>query len=255
MSKKKILLADDDQHLINYLSCFIPLLGNYEIDCATDGMQALAKLNAFEPEILILDILMPRMNGLEVLHHCRKNHPSVKVLIITQTALDTQDLITFGAHAVLFKPFDLADLSQKLKNLLPLEETRAGAETAKLLVADDEPVITDLLKLDFESMGLTVYTAEDGEEAVHLFHKYRCNLAVLDLRMPKLDGIEVIRLLRASLETPVPKQIMLITAALGINLNELKRLECPVFQKPVNMDLLKQSVLQACARHALALTN
>lgn len=252
---KKILLADDDSHLIEYLSFFVPLLGSYEIEKAQDGMEAMAKVNAFEPELIILDILMPGMNGLEVIGNVRKNHPHVKILAITASTIATQDLIVLGAHDVLRKPFDLSALSQKIKQLLPGEKEVAPQENARMLVADDESFITEYLKDDFEALGLEVFTAQDGREAFRLFQQKGCNLAVLDLKMPKLNGTELIRLLRESSDPPVPKAIFVITAILGSSLNELKRLDCPIFQKPMNTELLKQTVLDACLKYGLTLKN
>ncbi len=75
-----------------------------------------------------------------------------------------------------------------------------------VLVADDDPDILTLVSLRLEKSGYAVITAEDGEEALAAVHEQRPELAIVDVRMPKMDGLELIRRIRAdegSREMPV----------------------------------------------------
>jgi len=82
-----------------------------------------------------------------------------------------------------------------------------------VLVADDDPDIRDLVVLKLESAGLEVRTAVDGEEALALAHSDPPVLVVLDLMMPKVDGVEVCRRLRANPATAQTPVIMLTALA------------------------------------------
>ncbi|SFK01378.1 MULTISPECIES: response regulator transcription factor [unclassified Bacillus (in: firmicutes)] len=76
-------------------------------------------------------------------------------------------------------------------------------ETVRILIADDEKEIRDLLKKYLEREFYTVDIAIDGEEALHLFRQNKYNLVILDLMMPKIDGIEVCKRLREQTNIPI----------------------------------------------------
>lgn len=126
-------------------------------------------------------------------------------------------------------------------------------ERVRLLVADDEPGITQLVTDLLEPMGLEVCPASNGEEALQVFKEYRCNLALIDLRMPKVHGTELLRLLEGSIDPPPPKAIFVMCAGLGENLDELKRLGHEVLSKPLDLELLEDTLLEACRKYGLDL--
>lgn len=71
-----------------------------------------------------------------------------------------------------------------------------SSESPKILLADDEPDILELLKYNFENRGYTIYTAKNGKTALELAEKHNPELIILDIMMPEIDGIETCRLLR-----------------------------------------------------------
>ena len=105
----------------------------------------------------------------------------------------------------------------------------------------------------FEGLGLEVFTAHDGQDALELLEKHQCNLVILDLRMPYLDGDEVVKKILAEKKYKKPKQMMIVTASLGSTLTDVKRLGVPVIPKPVEVGELEDSVLEACKKHQLTL--
>lgn len=78
----------------------------------------------------------------------------------------------------------------------------------RLLIADDNPAITDILKTYAEKEGYAVFVAEDGAQAIQLFHQIQPDVVLLDVTMPKIDGFSVCRQLRAQSAVP----IIMITA-------------------------------------------
>ncbi len=120
----KILIVDDDHTIRSMLTEALALKRHrpYLIEEATNGIEASIKLGTFRPHLLILDIFMPEMDGLEV---CRiiKNEPELsdmKVLISTgypdHTKLDT--IAKLGFENVIYKPFDLAEFVQRVETIL-----------------------------------------------------------------------------------------------------------------------------------------
>ena len=105
--KRQILIADDEEIVIK--SCLRILSGDeYQVDSACNGLEALTKVGKKDYDMLILDIKMPKMNGLEVLQRVKESHPDIDVIMVTglneiETAVKAMKL---GAFDYLPKPFD-----------------------------------------------------------------------------------------------------------------------------------------------------
>lgn len=252
---RKVLVVEDDPEIVEYLSSFIPLLGPYEVAQAGNELEALANINAFEPELIILDLRMPKIDGRTFLKEVEKKHQKTKVLVLITEAAEEKEFAREGRFEVISKSLDLTELSERVKRLLPPDERRREKrEYARLLVVDDEPEINEFLKNDlFEPLGIKVFTAHDGEEALQIFKKEGCNLAIIDLKMPKVGGRDLLRSLERSTDPPKPKVIILITSALGDAVEEIKRLGYPILLKPMDLTKLEKSILQACEKFSLAL--
>jgi CheY-like chemotaxis protein len=105
---RRVLLIDDDAAIIQMLSSYFsdgdP---GYAVEAALNGEKGLAKLQAHRPDVVLLDIGMPGMNGLEVLARIRELDPSIPVIMVTGANYrDTSQALTNGAFAYLPKPFD-----------------------------------------------------------------------------------------------------------------------------------------------------
>jgi len=109
--KKRILIVDDEEIVVR--SCQRILSSDdFRIDSATNGLEALAKVAEHDYDMLILDIMMPKMNGIEVLQRVKETHPDIDVIMITglneiETAVKAMKL---GAFDYLPKPFDPEEL-------------------------------------------------------------------------------------------------------------------------------------------------
>ncbi len=109
--KKRILIADDEEIVIR--SCLRILSSNdFQIDTAKNGQEAITKIHESDYDMLILDIKMPKMNGIEVLQRVKETHPDIDVIMITglnqiETAVQAMKL---GAFDYLPKPFDPEEL-------------------------------------------------------------------------------------------------------------------------------------------------
>ncbi|MDE0553672.1 MAG: response regulator, partial [Candidatus Poribacteria bacterium] len=104
-------------------------------------------------------------------------------------------------------------------------ETKPEAqEVSKILVVDDEPRNVRILQIHLNAQGYTVYTAEDGVEALDVVEKDAPDLILLDINMPKMDGFEVVKRIRANKATEfIP--IVMITALRDTRENRIKSIE------------------------------
>jgi CheY-like chemotaxis protein len=126
-----ILIVEDDKDLNNAYSIILSNEG-YTIESAFDGKQALEKLQTFDPQLILLDLLMPIMGGLEFLEHFDLSvHPNVKVLIFTnmENSPEVAKAYTLGAHRCIIKswtaPHNLAKVVKEGLNLNDPVEAKA----------------------------------------------------------------------------------------------------------------------------------
>ena len=249
--EKKILLIERDAERVDYLKKFIPLLGRYELEVATHPIETLAKINAFEPELVIFAFGMPGLDGRVLAKEIRGKHPKTKLLVIAPNPMIEKTLQREGIDHVIALPFDHSDLSNKIKGLLPTEGRQEG-EGARLLVVDDESGILTLFEDLFRPLGIEVYGASDAEEALRVFKEKGCNLAIVDLRLPKIRGTELIKTLEASTDPPPPKAILLMTTSLGDKQKEVDESGHSILTKPVDPDVLEETVLNLCQKYGLS---
>jgi DNA-binding response OmpR family regulator len=103
----RILIVDDESDLLDMLTAYF-LSSKYEVDTATNGLEALAAVSQQRPDVVLLDIHMPEMNGIEALKGIMKIDQSIAVIMVTgNTQLSiTVDAIRNGAFGYIPKPFD-----------------------------------------------------------------------------------------------------------------------------------------------------
>jgi two-component system response regulator (stage 0 sporulation protein F) len=111
MTRTRVLVVDDEADARELMKSLLSLAG-YEVDDAADGFSALAKVSRYRPDIVLTDLRMPGMHGVDLLQRIRRIHGDVPVIIAT--GLETLDLCTaaeaYGAVTCLVKPLDADDL-------------------------------------------------------------------------------------------------------------------------------------------------
>lgn len=123
---QQVLIADDDASTLSGMRALLTVWG-YEVETAPNGRAALEKITSAAPAVLVTDVVMPLMNGLELLDAVRITRPAMPVIILTaHSSLDTLMVAAAeGAFAYLPKPVDVA----KLKAVLASALTEAKLET------------------------------------------------------------------------------------------------------------------------------
>jgi len=112
----KVLVVDDEKDFANTLAQRLKLR-NLKVNTAYDGEQALAKLQGEEQDVVVLDLKMPGMDGMEVLHEIKKVYPNIQVIILTGhgTDKDEEEAKRLGGFDFLNKPADIDTLERKIK--------------------------------------------------------------------------------------------------------------------------------------------
>jgi len=166
MAGKRILVVDDDRAVRDSLRRSLQFNG-YEVETAADGAEALARVPTVRPDAIVMDVLMPRLDGLETTRALRHAGSQLPILVLTarDAVGDRVDGLDAGADDYLTKPFALEELLARLRALLR-RSTRA---------VDDDDVT-----LSFADLSLDVATRDvrRGERALTLT---RTEFALLEL--------------------------------------------------------------------------
>lgn len=119
--KKRILIVDDEEDIVDVVKTRLESVG-YEIDCAYDGKEGFDKVKAHKPDLVILDIMMPGLNGSTLCGMLKfdEEYMHIPVIILTarSTMLDKEIGEAVGADAYIVKPFDTAELVATIKSLI-----------------------------------------------------------------------------------------------------------------------------------------
>jgi len=131
----RILVVEDSPDLAFGLRTNLEIEG-YDIRVAADGNSALREFDAFHPDLVVLDLMIPEPNGFAVLHALRERGSNVPVLILSATAEETAKIRGFrlGADDFVTKPFSVLELLARIEALL----RRAGAGDAAHMLAPDQ---------------------------------------------------------------------------------------------------------------------
>ncbi len=205
-----VLLVDDDPDILEGLVAVLESQP-YQLKTARDGEECLEMIAQDIPDLVILDLLMPRMDGFAVIRNIRSNlkYSSLSIIVLTTVVEDAsrrryelETGLEMDVQDYIEKPVVPAQLLRRVANVL---------EQPYILVADDDPDILDSIITVLKSYPYRLQTAQDGRECLELVQKKRPDLLVLDLLMPKMDGFAVMRELRRD-PTFADLPIMVLTA-------------------------------------------
>ncbi len=118
-AKTRILIIEDDSHIAEGLELNLSLQG-YDVLIASDGVTGLKLYNDWSPHLIVLDIMLPGMNGLDVLQSIRLEDESIPILILSAKAASDDKIkgLSFGVDDYLSKPFNLEEFLLRIKRLL-----------------------------------------------------------------------------------------------------------------------------------------
>ncbi len=114
--KKKVLVVDDERAILKVLSIKLRVSG-YDVVTALNGKEALDLVRSAKPDIMLLDIIMPEMDGFEVLQRLR-SFSQLPVIVFSARPENAQKALELGANLFLPKPFDVDDLVNKIQRLV-----------------------------------------------------------------------------------------------------------------------------------------
>ncbi|RTL50217.1 MAG: response regulator [Bradyrhizobiaceae bacterium] len=180
----KVLVIDDDPAVHEVLSAMLSREG-YEILHAYDGDEALKTMRTVHPDIVTLDVMMPKIDGWSLLGIMKSEPALQNIPVIMLTIVDDRNLgYSLGASEFMTKPIDRTRLVSLIKRF-------SQPKNAVVLVVDDDPDVRGIVREAIASEGLIAAEAENGRDALAWLEKNdRPSLILLDLMMPQMDGFE-----------------------------------------------------------------
>jgi signal transduction histidine kinase/CheY-like chemotaxis protein len=186
----EVLVIEDDPSALRLLREYLEPVG-YVVRSAPDGEAGLAEARRRTPAAVILDVLLPRLDGWEVLRRLKGDEALRDVPVIIVTVVDEREVgLALGAVDYLVKPVGREALLATLDRLGQTSPSRT--ERVRVLAVDDEPAAVALIRAALEPEGFEVVEALGGREALARARMEPIDLVICDLVMPDIDGFEVI---------------------------------------------------------------
>lgn len=231
MESKRVLVVDDEPEVTFALEVFF-LSKGYQMLTALDGLQAMRLLRQHPIDVVLLDMKMPGVNGLEVLKYIRSDCPATKVIVVTAYDIQFQELVErIGADGFLIKPFGIQSLTRTVEGVLsgrkmeaaprpePGPEQQGDFPKARLLFVEPSEYTYQLKKIFFSDPGKSEGTYEvvgaySVEEALQRLQSFRPDILLVDVIMlgPNSDLV-----LRAMDSANRPKELIIHGSGLALS--------------------------------------
>ena len=194
-----MLIVDDDPEFIKTISGFLSYAG-YKTIGATSGPEAIALAEKHQPFAITLDILMPGMDGWEVLEKLKEKEKTKDIPVIMISVTDDRETgIALGAVGYINKPI--------VKSLLLSEIYKLKKVPTTIMIVDDNEFDRNQMAEIIEKEKIGTIVATGGKECIELLRDQIPDILVLDLMMPDVDGFEVLERIR---ERPETKELPVI---------------------------------------------
>lgn len=183
-----VLVVDDQVHVLEMIRMELAD-GGYRVHVAASGAEGLAKAKQLLPDVIVLDIIMPGVDGWQVLRGLRRDPTTSSIPVVISSILGDQPVGVDLGVAWLNKPFSADEFRAVMNRILV-----AGRDD--VLVVEDDEATRGMLSQELQELECRVRTAVDGPAALAALEDRVPHVMILDLMLPGIDGFEVLRRLR-----------------------------------------------------------
>lgn len=261
--KKKILVIDDDIASMELLQQRLKAWG-YEVMTASDGKIGWEMVENHEPHLVIMDILLPKMNGFQLCKRIKEEprFSPIPIIMLTAVYIDEVDRnkgLQVGAQSYLMKadvymskPFIPDQLLDTIRVLLGEKRVEKVVIKEKILVIDDDPATLELLQIRLEAEGYEVAVVPDGESGLKRIESEKPSLVILDIQLPRMSGMEVLTEIK---KERTPMSVVMITAygSEDIAIESMRQGADDYLTKPIDHNELIASVKRNLEKNRLML--
>jgi two-component system cell cycle response regulator len=218
--RKRILIVDDEPRNLRLLSAMIS--DKFNVIAAESGEEALDKAASEHPDVILLDVMMPGMDGFEVAQRLKSDAVLKNIPIIMVTALTDKENkiagLASGAEEYLNKPVRRVELLTRINSMLRLREYRdqlairsqseqalpesleeeesalpAGVDESRVLLVEDNEIDARIIMRSIQNESLHVQVVQSGRLALEHIEKNPVDAVLLDILLPDIDGFEICR--------------------------------------------------------------
>ncbi len=246
----RILIVDDDPKNVK-LMCGLLAQDDYELVTASNGSEALKLVEENPPDLILLDVMMPGMNGYEVTRRLKEGSETRVIPIILITALDSPEDrakgLEAGAEEFLTKPVNPVEIEARIQSMLKLKrykdqlairsrsEDRIRTERPlealpeetgnlqRILIVEDDTKDLKLLQSHLVSPHYQIDVVRNGPDAMAAINRQSFDLILLDILLPGIGGFEICRRIK-QMEEARDTQVVLITCLSDIE-NKIRGVE------------------------------
>jgi len=218
MEKSSVLLVEDDVDFREALQIVFEN-NRFKVFTASDGEEALVNASKFRPDIILLDIMLPKKDGYAVCHELKADKRTSSIPILMLTSLGKKDegkvgaeLLARGHDVEVFmeKPVEPEMIIQKALELIAKSSVKTKQiPKTKILIIDDDPEFLAAIKITLEENGYETVTSYTGEDGLLAARKEDPDLILLDVMLPRKDGFVVCKEIKEDEKTRLIPVIML----------------------------------------------
>lgn len=182
-NKAKILIVDDDMENTETLSDILTALGHH-VEIANDGFRAIQKVKVEPFDVVLMDIKMPGINGVETYKEIKRIQPKAAVMMMTAYSVEdlVDEALKEGAHGVWHKPVEITKIIELIEHF--------QEKGALILIVDDDlstcETLTDILK----EKGYSIAQVGSGKLAKKVVKERNFDMVFIDVKMPVMNGLE-----------------------------------------------------------------
>jgi CheY-like chemotaxis protein/signal transduction histidine kinase/CHASE3 domain sensor protein len=191
--KKTILVVDDDPTAVKEISTYLQESGFNTVG-TTNAAEVVELAEKYRPFAITLDVIMPEIDGWEILQRLKRNEKTQNVnVIIVSVSSDKETGLALGAIAHITKPVDRDKLLNEIRRL--------HANALNIMVVDDNEIDLELISEVLHKQGMKIKKAGSGSQCIELMTDNIPDVLVLDLMMPDIDGFQVLDFIRNNPKT------------------------------------------------------
>lgn len=219
-NQTKVLIIEDEEVLLDILEKKLEK-ENYKVYSSRNGEDGLKKFEEVKPDIVLLDIIMPKLNGYEVLERIKEKYgrqvPPIIIISNSGQPVEIERAMRLGASDFIIKTqLTPEDVAKKVeKQLAERVITEPGSAGPRVLIIEDDQFLRDLLHMKLEREGFQITTAIDGPEGLEKIMKGKPDLVLLDIILPSMDGFEILKKIRSDEKMDIATMPVILLTNLG----------------------------------------
>ena len=207
---KHIILIEDDESLAQLIVVELQQAG-YRVQTVVDGKEGLALIRRSQPDLVLLDMMLPSMSGMEILEELHQDGslPDLPIVIVSSSGqpVETERAKKLGVRDYLVKVnFSPREVLAKVQDTLQAELTKDAdhrrgdddtAAKAHVLIIEDELLLSEVLSHKFEANGYQVSTVTNAAAARRILTSDQINVILLDIKLPNMNGFDFLAELKS----------------------------------------------------------